>query len=139
VLPTVTLPPHFPWLLRPAPRPALSRDRAACRHLWLMRINPVGAKGAGGGSSKRPAAGHDKKIHRFVVCAAMGTLLERTTDNVVRFGTLNDTWETMRTEQLVEAAAQGLTLPVANDPNWPSVEWCVRVVALQYQRLVWKK
>ena len=100
-----------------------------------MRINPVAAKGAGGGSSKSPAAGHDKKIHRFVVC----TLLERTIDDVVRFGTLNDTWETMRTEQLAEAAAQGLTLPVASDPNWPSVEWCVRDVALQYQRVVWKK
>jgi hypothetical protein len=42
---------------------------------------------------------------------------------VERFGTLNDTWETMRAEQLAEAAAKGQALPVANDPNWPSVEW----------------
>ncbi len=42
-----------------------------------------------------------------------------------RFGTLNDTWETMRAEQLAEAAARGQALPQANDPNWPSVSWDV--------------
>jgi hypothetical protein len=40
-----------------------------------------------------------------------------------RFGTLNDTWETMRAEQLAAAAAQGQLLPPPSDPNWPSVSW----------------
>ena len=113
-----------------------------------MRINPVGPKDTnGGGKGQGQAASHDKKIHRFAACSArpncnhstaaaesqvfatqvFATLLcyacQCGPNAVKRFGTLNDTWETMRAEQLAEAAAKGQTLPVANDPNWPSVEW----------------
>ncbi len=46
-------------------------NSVACRHLWLMRINPVGPKDINtGGKGQGQAAFHDKKIHRFVAFSA---------------------------------------------------------------------